>query len=1599
MKTKSAVTKRFALLYAVLLTLSLGLVGLSFGRPAAQAIESGSSGAYYLTEDRTTRGLWYNGENGSLDNPDADRNYGRDGTVLFYHWLRENGQPVKDISILNDFSEDTNYYYNLEKANYVEYPDYVTNITGDIQSVNDTPHGYWMNSTITFESNSTSSVNGAQLLPIDGILDEDGNQRPFVHGGFCSRTEINFDITADDSDWHIVSLLLGCPYTHKYNGYMQTRAQILAPDGTVLAERLVDDPNQNVYVRFAVKGSYTIHLEAVNGNGPWANGIFFDPYEYNADIVPTDFTATVQGARDVLLSWTGAENTYTAIHRRTVGETQWDVIAELAPGVNTYLDTGTTVATTYEYALAAATETKPYNPYAANFTKIDLSTYEPLEVAVKHYNLPDFEHGAEAETAAYKKTQITFEATSYSSVKNTEFSVAAQLKREGETEGEFVPYENIDVTFSLSGDNVRSDIGATGYANMDNIFGTAMTESDGWARFTGSVPYAGDYTLTASIELQPDDADPNQGYDMSSASVDLAITESVSTNPMTPIITSMTDAVEAGDTVTVTGFNIGNVKRDSDEESDEPELLIAYRPNEGTIPGAFDPTKEWSYIEEADLLAVDRDNGTGLMFTMPDVAPDTYDFYIRNPRGWSDGFTLNAARPLYIDQKAAYAGQEIQIVGRNFLESEYGLGDRESSYEHLRVKLTLVKAEGGTTATYSTTLSEANGGILTGIKCAEEDAMQFDEVDGNGDPILEAEDIEYTHEFRITIRIPDDMWYYGDYSISVAADGADYRPLSEPQTLKIVQKKRQEWNTTVFGPYAGSTAVGNDPLGLGVYWAQDLNYMNVVTMEENTFDDARTYSQQLNNTITTLYNQGGGVVYFPEGEYYLWNDIYMKTGVFFVGDGVDKTKIYLANDQNDNIVWFRAEQKAQDNIGFARLTLSTTHERLNIGTEEEPVWRVPNFITNWGGWGDYDQDIDTAQTENKFIIDVYGDFAHGTPATSNTSRQVILMGGEGNIVWKNFVSTNGGSYIRAKHYVQVWNVKMLSRPVTPIIQTKYGFIENSYFDVDAYDIGTESHGLSIRSDTYVAYSYCTSAGDRISPRNDGEALLAEVPNGYHSTGKVLGADARTVTLDYTGGKFIEDDTMIHYNKFAVYIADGTGQGQYRYIERAGEGEYANTYRLCDWEEDWDIIPDSTSVFSVINPLANITVYKYKAYDCASTVCLYYNMMDTVVYGCTLKDTGGVSVWGNAVGGMTGGRTTPSVGVRIENNDISGVGANYNHGYTGAQGGQGGILVRALREGDYMGVNLMAVTIRDNRLTDIIPEVLNTDAEGEGSLPGGISLYSGRTEGQDNPARNRFVVVEGNTIDGAAGGIYVDRLFVGVVVSDNTLTDCGYTDGVSIYQPQQFTSLSYHTLYVNGEVSDLSGVYAYSSVLPEPVSSDGSAFLGWTPDETYTEDSELIHNALGVNTTLYAVFGLQVTFDYNYLRSDGTERGAFMTVRVDSGETVRADVESYGGDPIRIGYTFGGWFTDKECTAPFDLDTPVTESFTVYAKWTAEDGQTEDPGTETPGEDNGNTGTPPERKEGCGCGSDLGGAAMGSAALAVTLTAAAAVLLRRRTRRQ
>ena len=68
--------------------------------------------------------------------------------------------------------------------------------------------------------------------------------------------------------------------------------------------------------------------------------------------------------------------------------------------------------------------------------------------------------------------------------------------------------------------------------------------------------------------------------------------------------------------------------------------------------------------------------------------------------------------------------------------------------------------------------------------------------------------------------------------------------------------------------------------------------------------------------------------------------------------------------------------------------------------------------------------------------------------------------------------------------------------------------------------------------------------------------------------------------------------------------------------------------------------------------------------------------------------------------------------------------------------------------------------------------------------------------------------------------------------------------------------------------------------------------------------------------------------------------AKVTVTIDNGDGTSTKVEVNKGDklakpadPVRDGYTFGGWFSDEACTKAFDFDAAVGGDVTVFAKWT------------------------------------------------------------------
>ena len=165
------------------------------------------------------------------------------------------------------------------------------------------------------------------------------------------------------------------------------------------------------------------------------------------------------------------------------------------------------------------------------------------------------------------------------------------------------------------------------------------------------------------------------------------------------------------------------------------------------------------------------------------------------------------------------------------------------------------------------------------------------------------------------------------------------------------------------------------------------------------------------------------------------------------------------------------------------------------------------------------------------------------------------------------------------------------------------------------------------------------------------------------------------------------------------------------------------------------------------------------------------------------------------------------------------------------------------------------------------------------------------------------------------------------------------------------------LVVAGEIIDIFDVN-------DPPAKTGHRFVGWFADEDLTEEFDFDNTPVTEPITLYAKYE-PVSYTITFM--DGGTR--YLTATAQYGAKYALPEA-----PTKEGYTFGGWFTDAECTQEYDFDTAVTGNVTVYAKWT----QAETP---APVDDS-------------GCGSSVGAA---SVLAGVAVLALACVLLRKKAR--
>lgn len=104
----------------------------------------------------------------------------------------------------------------------------------------------------------------------------------------------------------------------------------------------------------------------------------------------------------------------------------------------------------------------------------------------------------------------------------------------------------------------------------------------------------------------------------------------------------------------------------------------------------------------------------------------------------------------------------------------------------------------------------------------------------------------------------------------------------------------------------------------------------------------------------------------------------------------------------------------------------------------------------------------------------------------------------------------------------------------------------------------------------------------------------------------------------------------------------------------------------------------------------------------------------------------------------------------------------------------------------------------------------------------------------------------------------------------------------------------------------------------------NVFGGWFTDELLTEAYDFA-TPVTADITLYAkwVPSWTVTLNMNYGETPETK-----DVYVAKGGVMTAPK-----NPARVGYYFGGWYNDAECTAAHDFAAAVEANATIYAKWT------------------------------------------------------------------
>ena len=117
-------------------------------------------------------------------------------------------------------------------------------------------------------------------------------------------------------------------------------------------------------------------------------------------------------------------------------------------------------------------------------------------------------------------------------------------------------------------------------------------------------------------------------------------------------------------------------------------------------------------------------------------------------------------------------------------------------------------------------------------------------------------------------------------------------------------------------------------------------------------------------------------------------------------------------------------------------------------------------------------------------------------------------------------------------------------------------------------------------------------------------------------------------------------------------------------------------------------------------------------------------------------------------------------------------------------------------------------------------------------------------------------------------------------------------------------------------------YNGTAATPSAPTKAGYTFDGWFTDKDYTKSYDFA-TPVTDDITLYAKWDI-ASYNVNFDSMGGSS--------LDNQQVTYNGTAATPSAPTKAGYTFDGWFTDKDCTVAYDFNAPMTDNITLYAKW-------------------------------------------------------------------